>query len=111
MNEGNSILGPKHDGMDCVIRDGVAFLPDMTAFAGSVATSDRLVRVMYKEVGIPLVDCIHMITQTPAKVMGLHDRGMLKVGFVADLVFFDSDIKIKKVFVQGTELLTQVLCQ
>jgi len=104
MGEGASVLGPRHDGMDCVIKDGVAFLTDMTAFAGSVATSDRLVRVMHKQAGISLCDCIKMMCHTPAKIMGLKDRGEIKEGYVADLVFFDKDINIKNVIIQGKEL-------
>lgn len=105
MGEGVSVLGPKHDGMDCIIKDGVAFLTDMTAFAGSVATADRLVRVMYKEAGIPLTECITMMCKTPAKVIGLNDRGEIKEGFVADLVFFDEDIRVQNVILQGQALL------
>lgn len=104
MGEGPSVLGPMHDGMDCIIKDGVAFLPDMTAYAGSVATTDRLVRVMHKGAGIPLCDCIKMMTQTPAKAMGLDKRGQLSENYYADLVFFDEDIQIKKVFIEGKEL-------
>lgn len=104
MGEGPSVLGPKHDGMDCIIKDGVAFLADMSAFAGSIATADRLVRVMHKKAGIPLTDCIRMMCRTPAKVMGLKKRGEIREGFVADLVFFDKDITVKKVLLQGQEL-------
>lgn len=104
MGEGKSLLGPKNDGMDCVIKDGVAFLTDMTAFAGSVATADRLIRVMYKEVGVPLCECVKMITKTPARVMGLKDRGSIEEGYIADLVFFDNDINIRKVIIEGKEL-------
>ncbi len=103
MGEGKSLLGPKNDGMDCVIKDGVAFLTDMTAFAGSVATADRLVRVMYKDAQVPLCECIKMITKTPARTMGLTDRGIIKEGYIADLVFFDDDINIKKVIINGEE--------
>jgi N-acetylglucosamine-6-phosphate deacetylase len=104
MPEGRSVLGPKKDGMDCIIKDGVAMLTDMTAFAGSVATADRLVRVMYKEAEIPLTKCIEMITKTPARIMNLSDRGQLKEGLRADLVFFDDDINIRKVIIGGKEL-------
>lgn len=104
MGEGKSVLGPKNDGMDCIIKDGIAYLPDMTSFAGSVATADRLVRVMNKQVNVPLTECIKMITENPAKIMGLSKRGLLKEGYFADLVFFDSDINIKKVIIEGKEL-------
>lgn len=105
MPEGQSILGPKSGGMDCIIKEGVAMLPDLTAFAGSVATADRLIRVMHKQVGVSLPECIKMMCQIPAKTMGLANRGRLEEGFVADLVFFDDDIIVKKVILQGEELL------
>ena len=104
MGEGKSLLGPKNDGMDCIIKNGIAFLADMSSFAGSVATADCLVRVMYKEVQIPLCECIKMITKTPARVMRLENRGLIKEGFYADLVFFDEDINVKKVITEGKEL-------
>jgi len=106
MDEGESVLGPKNDecSIRCLIKDGVAMLCDMTAFAGSVATADRLVRVIYKKAKVPLCECIKMITKTPAKVMKLSDRGEIKEGLRADLVFFDDDINIKEVIIEGKKL-------
>ena len=90
--------------MKTEVKNGVAYLTDMSAFAGSVATADRLVRVMYKDAEIPLANCIKMITKTPAMVMGICDRGEIKEGYFADIVIFDENINIKKVFIQGKEL-------
>lgn len=97
MPEGPSVLGPKNDGMDCIITNGVAMLPDMSAFAGSVATADRLVRTMYKLCGIPLTECIKMMCETPARVMNIKNRGKLLEGYSADIVLFDNNINIKRV--------------
>ncbi len=105
MESGTSILGPKHAGMECIVKkDDVAYLTDMSGFAGSVATADRLMRVMYKKVGISLPECVKMMCETPAKVMGLENRGRIEKDYFADLVFFDDDINIKKVIIQGKEL-------
>jgi len=104
MPEGPSVLGSRQDGVACVIKDDVAFLADFSSFAGSVATTDRLVRVMYKDAGIPLCECIKMMCETPARVMQLPDRGKLQEGYVADLVFFDDNINVKKVVLQGRDL-------
>ena len=101
--EGKSVLGPRHDGMECIIDGGVAYLPDKSAYAGSVATADRLVRVMYKDVGISLTDVIKMMCKTPARAMKIENRGELKEGFFADLVFFDDNVNIKKVIIEGKE--------
>ena len=89
-------------GVPCFVEDGVAKLMDRSAFAGSVATTDRLVRTCV-HAGIPLVDSVRMITETPAKIMGLTKKGVLKAGYDADIVVFDRDIKIKTV-IQGGKI-------
>lgn len=91
-------------GVRCIVEDGVAKLLNRTAFAGSIATADRLVRTC-QAAGIPLADCVKMITQTPARIMGLHKKGRIAVGYDADIVIFDSDIAIKKVFSQGEQVV------
>ncbi|MGN1069521.1 MAG: N-acetylglucosamine-6-phosphate deacetylase, partial [Candidatus Fimadaptatus sp.] len=85
-----------------VIEDGVAKLPDRKAFAGSVATADRLVRTMMKLGGASLVDAVKMMTSTPARYLGLYgERGSLEVGKRADVVLFDGDIDIRHVILGG----------
>ena len=85
-----------------VIEDGVAKLPDRKAFAGSVATADRLVRTMMKLGGASLVDAVKMMTSTPARYLGLYgERGSLEVGKRADVVLFDEAIDIRHVILGG----------
>ena len=89
-----------------IIEDGVCKLMDRSAFAGSIATADRLVRVAVKEAGIPLTDAVKMMTSTPAKIMKLSGKGRIAPGMDADFAVFDEDINIKKVFAKGT--LTEI---
>ena len=86
---------------DFIIEDGVCKLLDRSAFAGSIATADVLVRVLTKEVGISIFDAVKMVSENPAKMMGLASKGTLREGMDADLVVFDSDINVKAVFVKG----------
>lgn len=105
-NVQESILGSLENGQKVLIEDGVAKLLDRSAFAGSIATDDRLVRVMYHQVGIPLVDAVRMMTLTPADIIGLSDRkGSLQAGKDADLVCFDDDIVVSGVMVDGVGLV------
>ena len=104
MPDGEYILGNKDTGIKCVKENGVAKLPDRTAFAGSVATADMLVRTMYKKAGISLPDAVKMLTRNPAEIMGLKSKGRIKPDFDADLVIFDDDINIKTVIVGGKVL-------
>ena len=102
MPEGPSVLGGLADGQEVVVEDGVAKLLDRTAFAGSVATADRLVRTMVQVAGCSIADAVRMITENPARVMGISERkGALKAGMDADVVVFDEDIKIKNTIING----------
>ncbi len=84
-----------------VIEDGVAKLTDRSAFAGSIATTDVLVRTCVKKAGIPLTDAIKMLTEVPAKIMSLSNKGALLSGYDADVVIFDEDINVSHVIVGG----------
>lgn len=84
-----------------IIEDGVCKLMDRSAFAGSIATADRLVRVAVKEAGIPLLDAVRMITATPAKIMRLSNKGKIARNMDADFAVFDENISIKAVFARG----------
>lgn len=84
-----------------IIEDGVCKLMDRSAFAGSIATADRLISVAVKEAGISVTDAVKMLTETPAKIMRLSHKGALERGKDADIVIFDADITVKKVFARG----------
>lgn len=98
-----SLLGPLHEAVPCIVEDEVAKLPDRQSFAGSVATADRLVRTMVQEAGVPLEDAVYMITAVPARLYGLTAKGKLCVGCDADVVIFDEDIRMQRIFIGGEE--------
>lgn len=82
-----------------IIEDGVCKLPDRSAFAGSIATADVLVRNAM-QAGCSVLDAVRMLTTVPARIMGL-PKGKLEAGLDADIVVFDDDINVKAVFVRG----------
>ena len=87
-----------------IIEDGVCKLADRSAFAGSIATTDVLVRTVIQEAGISLIDAVHMMTAVPARIMGLN-KGILAPGKDADIVAFDDDINITAAFVMGKQVI------
>lgn len=102
MGEGESILGSLKDGQKVIVEDGVAKLPDRTAFAGSVATADICVRTFHQQAEVPITEAVRMMTDTPARVLGIDNcKGSIAVGKDADLVIFDNHIQVKKVFING----------
>ena len=106
MPDGESLLGRKGEAMPCVIEDGVAKLPDRSAFAGSVATADRLVRTMVQQAGLNVAEAVKMMTKNPARLLGLTQKGALQPGYDADVVVFDENINVSHVFIQGTQVGT-----
>lgn len=102
MPPGESILGSLHDGLKVIIEDGVAKLPDRKSFAGSVATADRLVRNMVQLAEVPLLEAVQMISETPARILGISDeKGSLVKGKDADIVIFGDQVTVDKTIVQG----------
>lgn len=102
MPEGEYKLGSLQQGQSVIVEEGVAKLPDRTAFAGSVATANRLVRTMVHQAGVPLAEAIRMITATPARILGLaHQIGSLRISSNADIVLFDDQIQIQCTLIQG----------
>jgi N-acetylglucosamine-6-phosphate deacetylase len=103
MPEGESVLGNMETGLKVIIEDGVAKLPDRSSFAGSVATTDRLVRNMVNMAEVSLLDAVTMMTLTPARIMKMDDlTGSLAAGKLADIVIFDSNINVQMTIVKGT---------
>ena len=97
-----SILGNPKNGLKVIVEDGVAKLPDRTSFAGSVATTDRLLRTMISIAEVSLTDAVKMLTSTPARILGISDKkGSLATGKDADIVIFDDNINVSMTMVKG----------
>jgi N-acetylglucosamine-6-phosphate deacetylase len=102
MPEGESVIGNIHTGLKVILEDGVAKLPDRSCFAGSVATTDRLVRNMINMADVPLLEAVRMMSATPARIMNVADKkGSLVKGKDADIVLFDEDINIQTTIIKG----------
>lgn len=96
-----TVLGRLSDGVPCIIEDGVAKLYDRQSFAGSVATTDRLLRTMHTLAEAPLTDISKMLSSNPAELLGFSDRGRLEIGKRADIVVLNKDLTIKNVIFKG----------
>lgn len=103
LGEGEFLLGANETGQRVIVEDGVAKLPDRSAFAGSVASGIQLVRTMHVEVELPLTEAVRMMTVNPARIVGLaNKKGKIAPGYDADLVVFDTDFTVQQVMVSGT---------
>ena len=103
LSDGKYVQGSQYNGLKFVLENGVALRPDHGGLAGSVATTDHLVRTMARVAGLP--DAVRMMTATPARVLGLRTKGRLAPGCDADILLFDENVNISRVFIGGREIL------
>lgn len=91
-------LGSLKNGTEVIVDNGVAKLPDMTSYAGSICTMDRAFRVLCVDYGIDPATAAKTLSSTPAKHIGLHKTvGTVEPGKTADLVLTDEHFQLKTV--------------
>lgn len=95
---GTDVKSGTMSGTDFIVEDGVCKLKDRSAFAGSVATADVLIRTLVRDCGYTVPTAVKMMTEVPAKILRLN-KGVLQKGKDADFVVFDEDINVEYVFV------------
>jgi N-acetylglucosamine-6-phosphate deacetylase len=88
-------------GKDCIVENGVCLLADRSALAGSAARMIDLVRILVREVNVPLNEAITMATENPARAIGFETKGRLTVGTDADLVVLSPEIEVVRTFAAG----------
>lgn len=103
MPDGEYSLG----GQDVTVTNGAARLKS-GSLAGSVLTLDKAVMNVYKNSNYPLNEVVKMASYNGAKHCKVDDhKGLIKEGYDADLILFDDDINIEKVFVSGKEVYSK----
>jgi len=90
-------------GRDCVVKDDVCLLADHSALAGSASRMIDLVRTMVVGVHLPLNEAVMMVTENPARAIGLEAKGSLKMDADADLVVLSPELEVLRTFSGGQE--------
>ena len=89
-------------GMDLILEEEISYLPDRSAFAGSITTMDRCLRNAVHLMGAPLEDALRMVSATPASILGVADRkGSLAPGKDADVVILNPNLQVTHTIIAG----------
>lgn len=99
-SDGQYLIG----GLPVMVSGGIARLADSGALAGSTLTMDAAFRAVAKACGGDVVAASAMCSATPARALGLTDRGSIAVGQRADLVVLDSRLEVTRVMRGGAWL-------
>jgi N-acetylglucosamine-6-phosphate deacetylase len=91
-------------GKDCIVENRVCLLADHSALAGSAARMIDLVRMMVREVNVPLNEAIAMATENPARAIGIETKGRLIVGADADLAVISPQLDAMRTYRCGEQI-------
>lgn len=95
-------LGSIENGTEVIVDDGVAKLPDLSSYAGSIATMDRALKVLCNDYGFSLPQASVMLSKSPALLLNIADeKGSIELGKDADLVIVDKELNVVNVFLKG----------
>lgn len=105
MPAGRYRFGPEQDGAWFESNCRVGYVPG-SGLASSVVGLDTMVRNMVRLARVPVEDAVRMATLTPAERAGIENEcGNLAPGKRADIVVLDRAFRVKRVFVEGAELV------
>ncbi len=83
------------------VDDGIARAVDTGSIAGSTLTQDDALRRAV-QAGVPLVDAVRALTQTPARAIGVEALlGSIAAGFLGDAVLLDAQLQVRHVQTGG----------
>lgn len=72
------------------------------SLAGSTLTLDQAIRNTMEFTGLPFHSVLQMASSTPAAAMGISGtKGSIKIGYDADLTFFDKEYQVSATMVHG----------
>ena len=93
MPQGDYYLGGGDSKQKIRIDDGVAILPDLNTYAGSITSVGKMVERLVEQ-GYALEECVDMCTKTPARLLGRNDIGDIAIGMLGDINILDEKGRI-----------------
>ena len=100
LTEGQYTLG----GQDIMVEKGTARLAN-GSLAGSVLWLNDALRNICTWCDLPLADGVKLITENPARYLGLENKiGSLAEGFFGDVTILNQDLSVQEVWIRGKKI-------
>lgn len=95
--DGNYKLGVN----DVVVRDGDAVLADTGVRAGSTLTTGQALKNLVRFTGQSVEKVLPLLTENPARLVGLAGKGAISPGMDGDLTVLDEELNVRAAYVAG----------
>ena len=90
--------------IDVIVDNGVAWLKDKSAFAGSVATMYSNFRNLVQNWGVDISDAVKITSYNQSRLFNLDHLGEIKAGRKADILLLDKNLSVCKIIKNGIEV-------
>jgi len=100
MSPGRYVLGD----FEVVVDETSVRLANNSTLAGSILSLDTALRNLMAFTGCSLQEALITVTESPAAMLGLNDRGHIAAGYRADLVFLSPKHEVVMTMVGGQVL-------
>lgn len=95
LGDGTYLFG----GHQVTVTEGIARLADGT-LASSTVTMNEALRLTVDS-GISMTDAVHMASTSPARILGMPNKGKIEAGYDADLVLLDERYQVQWAMIEG----------
>jgi len=86
---------------EIIVDEGVAWLADRSAFAGSVSSMSSMFKVMVRDVGLPVAEAARLFSTNPASLLGIKTKGRIAIGYDADVTVLNQDFSVLAAIAEG----------
>lgn len=98
LGDGEYLFGGHH----VTVSDGIARLADGT-LASSTVTMNEALRLTVEN-GISITDAVQMASTSPARILGLSNKGKIEIGRDADLVLLNEKYEVQWTMIEGQQV-------
>ncbi|SMF84952.1 N-acetylglucosamine 6-phosphate deacetylase [Paenibacillus uliginis N3/975] len=95
LGDGEYLFGGHH----VTVSEGIARLADGT-LASSTVTMNEALRLTVEN-GISLTDAVQMASTSPARILGLSNKGKMEIGYDADFVLLNEKYEVQWTMIEG----------
>lgn len=91
---------------EILVDEGAARIKGKSTLAGAICPLDSCLRRFYHITQCSIPELLALVTERPAALLKLSDKGTLNQGADADFVLLDSDLHLLATYVAGEEVYT-----
>uniref|UniRef100_A0A6B2L667 Amidohydrolase-related domain-containing protein n=1 Tax=Arcella intermedia TaxID=1963864 RepID=A0A6B2L667_9EUKA len=88
-------------GRNLINNNKRVLIENTNTLAGSCTNLLQVFHNLTRILKVPVTDAIQMLSENPAKIIGLNHIGLLKPNYRADILIFNSNLDLQNVFING----------